>query len=176
VILFIGGCLILFGTQERFVRPSEAAFRATGRLLSILDSKGFPAMLALFFVFNVSVNFVAPILPLFIETMCVPGQEGVASTTGLLFAISGAAAAVAAGGIGFLSDRLGYKRILLFHLSLLAAGMLLHGVAQSIFQLALLRVYLWLGVRRHSPHDERPGRSIWSRQAATARPSAWLHP
>lgn len=139
-ILFLGGCLVLFGTQERFIRPSEATIRASGRLLSLLDSKGFPAMLALFFVFNVIIYFVAPILPLFIETMCSPGEEGVASTTGLLFAISGGSAALAAGGIGFLSDRIGYKRILLFHLCLLTVGMLLHGAAQSIFQLALLRV------------------------------------
>jgi DHA1 family multidrug resistance protein-like MFS transporter len=140
VILFMGGCLVLFGTQERFVRPSEAAIRASGRLLSLLDAKGFPAMLALFFVFNVCIYFVAPIVPLFIETMCTPGQEGVASTTGLLFAISGGAAALAAVGIGFLGDRIGFKKILLFHLCLLAAGMLLHGVAQSILQLALLRI------------------------------------
>jgi MFS transporter, DHA1 family, multidrug resistance protein len=139
-ILFIGGCLILFGTRERFVRPTEAVNRARGRILSLLNRQGLPAMLALFFVFHVSVFFVAPILPLFIETMCAPGREGVASTTGLLFAISGGAAALAAGGIGYLSDRIGYKRILLFHLCLLAASMLLHSLAQSIFQLILLRV------------------------------------
>jgi MFS transporter, DHA1 family, multidrug resistance protein len=140
VILLVGGCLILFGTQERFIRPSQAALRASGRFLSLLASKGFPAMLALFFAFNVAVNFVAPILPLFIETMCAPGREGVASTTGLLFAISGGAAAVGAIGIGFLSDRVGYKRILLFNLCLLAASLLLHGLAQSLFQLAVLRI------------------------------------
>ncbi len=48
-------------------------------------------------------------------------------------------AALAAGGIGYLSDRIGYKSILLFNLALTAVSILLHGVAQSIAQLALLR-------------------------------------
>ncbi len=61
-------------------------------------------------------------------------------TTGMLYAASGGAAALAAGGIGYLSDRIGYKPILLFNLALTAASMLLHGMAQSITQLALLRV------------------------------------
>ena len=60
--------------------------------------------------------------------------------TGALLAVSGGSAAAAAAGIGYLSDRVGYKPILLLHLSVLAASMLLHGFAQSIFQLALLRV------------------------------------
>ena len=43
-------------------------------------------------------------------------------------------------GSAILSDRIGYKPILLFNLALTAVSMLLHGMAQSITQLALLRV------------------------------------
>jgi DHA1 family multidrug resistance protein-like MFS transporter len=64
----------------------------------------------------------------------------VASTTGALYAISGGAAALTAGGTGYLSDRVGYKPILMVYLILTAACMLLHGMAQSITHLALLRV------------------------------------
>jgi DHA1 family multidrug resistance protein-like MFS transporter len=140
LILVMGGMLVLVWTRERFIRPSEEALRRDDKLLSLLAYGGFPAMLALFFFFHFTVHFVAPILPLFIETMCDPRQGGVASTTGLLFAISGGAAAVAAGGIGYLSDRVGYKPILLVHIALTAVSMLLHGMAQSITQLVLLRL------------------------------------
>jgi len=109
------------------------------RMLSLLAYSGFPAMLALFFFFNFTVHFVAPILPLFIETMCDPARGGVASTTGLLFAISGGAAAMAAGGVGYLGDRIGHRRILLCHLLLTAVIILLHGAAQGILHLVLLR-------------------------------------
>lgn len=140
VILLIGGLLVLFWTREHFVRPSEETLRGSGNLASLLTYTGFPAMLALFFFFHFTVHFVAPILPLFIETMHAPGWGGVAAATGLLFAVSGGTAAVAAGGIGYLSDRVGYKPILLIHITLTAVTMLLHSLASGIAQLLLLRI------------------------------------
>jgi DHA1 family multidrug resistance protein-like MFS transporter len=139
-ILLLGGALVLFGTRERFSRPSKETLAKGDRLFSLLAYGGFPAMLVLFFFFHFTVHFVAPILPLFIETMCDAARGGVASTTGMLFAISGGMAALSAGGIGYLSDRIGYKRILLFHLLLTAVSMFLHGAAQGILQLVLLRI------------------------------------
>lgn len=139
VILGMGGALVLFGTRERFHRPAKETLGKSDRLFSLLAYSGFPAMMALFFFFNFSMQFVMPILPLFIETMCDP-LRGVASTTGMLFAITGGAAALAAGVIGYLSDRVGYKPILAANLILTAVSLLLHGMAQSITQLVLLRV------------------------------------
>jgi len=139
-ILLVGGALVLIGTRERFIRPSEEALGKNGRLFSLLAYGGFPAMLAIFFFFHFTIYFVMPILPLFIETMIDPHQGGVASTTGLLFAVSGGAAALAAGGIGYLSDRSGYKTILMISLFLTAFGILLHGAAQNVAHLVLLRI------------------------------------
>jgi DHA1 family multidrug resistance protein-like MFS transporter len=139
-ILLLGGALVLVGTRERFSRPSEEALGKNGRLFSLLAYGGFPAMLAIFFFFHFTIYFVMPILPLFIETMIDPRQGGVATTTGLLFAVSGGAAALAAGAIGYLSDRTGYKTILVISLFLTAFGILLHGAAQSVAHLTLLRI------------------------------------
>ncbi len=143
-ILLVGGALVLVGARERFIRPSEEALGKNGRLFSLLAYGGFPAMLAIFFFFHFTIYFVMPILPLFIETMIDPRQGGVASTTGLLFAVSGGAAALAAGGIGYLSDRSGYKTILMISLFLTAFGILLHGAAQSVAHLVLLRIFYGL--------------------------------
>lgn len=143
-ILLVGGVLVLVGARERFIRPSEEALGKNGRLFSLLAYGGFPAMLAIFFFFHFTIYFVMPILPLFIETMIDPRQGGVASTTGLLFAVSGGAAALAAGGIGYLSDRSGYKTILMISLFLTAFGILLHGAAQSVAHLVLLRIFYGL--------------------------------
>ena len=144
VILLLGGLLVLLGTHERFSRPTAEALAKGDRIFSLLAYRGFPAALALFFFFHFTVHFVSPILPLFIETMCDPAGGDVASTTGLLFAISGAAATLSAGGIGYLSDRVGYRRVLLFHLLLTAVSMILHGAAQGIFHLVLLRIFYGL--------------------------------
>jgi DHA1 family multidrug resistance protein-like MFS transporter len=139
-ILLLGGMLVLLGTRERFSRSSEESPARARRLFSLLTYGGFPAMLALFFSLHLTLHFVAPILPLFIETLCNPALGGVASTTGLLFAISGGTAALAAGGIGYLSDRIGYRRILLFNLVLTAVVLLLHGAAQGLLHLFGLRI------------------------------------
>lgn len=139
-ILLLGGTLVLCGTRERFNRPSKETLAQGRRIFSLLAYEGFPALLALFFIFHFTVHFVSPILPLFIETFFDPARGGVASTTGMLFAISGGTAALSAGGIGYLSDRIGYRRILLFHLLLTAVSMILHGAAQGILHLILLRV------------------------------------
>jgi DHA1 family multidrug resistance protein-like MFS transporter len=100
IILLLGGALVLFGTRERFSRPSKETLAKGDRLFSLLAYGGFPAMLVLFFFFHFTVHFVAPILPLFIETMCDAARGSVASTT----------------------------------------GMLLHGAAQGIFQLVMIRI------------------------------------
>jgi DHA1 family multidrug resistance protein-like MFS transporter len=80
-----------------------------------------------------------PIFPLFIEAV---GHltERVASTTGLLFAISGAAAAVSAACIGYLSDRIGYKRVLIIHLILSGVLWIFHALTNSIVQLMVIRL------------------------------------
>lgn len=140
LILLSGGLLVLIGARERFVRPSQEELRKSGSLSSLLTHGGFPAMLALFFFFHMSVDFVSPILPLFIESLCIPGRGGVASTTGTLYALSGAAAALAAGGTGYLSDRLGHKPLLIAYLILTALCMLLHSLAQSVAHMAWLRI------------------------------------
>jgi DHA1 family multidrug resistance protein-like MFS transporter len=144
IILLLGGTLVLFGTRERFIPPSKETLAKGDRLFSLLAYGGFPAMLVLFFFFHFTVHFVAPILPLFIETMCDAARGDVASTTGMLFAVSGGTAALSSGAIGYLSDRIGYKRILMLHLVMTALSMLLHGAAQGIFHLVLLRIFYGL--------------------------------
>ncbi len=145
-ILLVGGALVLFGARERFCRPSETALRKSDSMVSLLKYSGFPAMLALFFFFNCSVHFVMPILPLFIETLCGPARADVASTTGMLLAVSGGASAVGAAGIGYLSDRIGHKQVLTASLVLATVCLVFHGLAQSITHLVWLRIFYGLAV------------------------------
>lgn len=146
VILLVGGILVLAGARERFSRPAESALQKGDSLISLLRYSGFPAMLATFFLFNCSVHFVMPILPLFIETFCLPGVSEAASTTGMLLAVSGGTSALAAGGIGYLSDRMGYRPILTTSLILVTICLMSHGLAQSITHLVWLRILYGLAV------------------------------
>ena len=145
-VLLVGGLLVLAGARERFSRPAETPSQKSDGMISLLRYRGFPAMLVLFFFFNCSVHFVVPVLPLFIETLCEPGCADVASTTGMLLAVSGGMAALSAGGIGYLSDRIGYKPILTASLVLATACLVSHGLAQSIAHLVWLRIFYGLAV------------------------------
>jgi MFS transporter, DHA1 family, multidrug resistance protein len=138
-ILFAGGLLVLVGARERFTRPSAEALKSTGRMGSLFACSGFGTMMAVFLLFNFSVNVAIPILPLFIETFGVAAAR-IASTTGLLIALSGAAGAVSAAGIGYLGDRIGHKRLLILALILTGILWLAHGVAQSVPQLMVIRI------------------------------------
>ena len=139
LILVAGGFLVLVGAREKFSRPSAAALKKSGSFRSVLSYPGFATMLAVFFLFNFSVSVAMPILPLFIEAMGNL-KDRVASTTGMLFAISGAAAAVSAAGIGFLSDRKGYRKILIMSLVLTGVLWIFHALARSIPQLIAVRI------------------------------------
>jgi DHA1 family multidrug resistance protein-like MFS transporter len=138
MILLAGGILVMVGAREKFTRPSEAALKKSGSLGSLLSYPGFTTMLAVFFLFNFSVYVAMPILPLFIEAVGNLTVR-VASTTGLLFAISGLAAAVSAACIGYLSDRKGYKKVLIVHLILTGVLWIFHALANSISQLMVIR-------------------------------------
>jgi len=139
VILLAGGILVLAGAREDFTRPSGAALKQSGSLRGLLSYPGFTTMLAVFFLFNFSVFVAMPIFPLFIEAVGNLTTH-VASTTGLLFAISGAAAAVSAAGIGYLSDRIGYKKLLIVHLILSGILWVFHALANTIAQLMVIRL------------------------------------
>ena len=143
MILLAGGILVMVGAKEKFIRPSDAALKKSGSLASLLTYPGFTSMLAVFFLFNFSVFVAMPILPLFIEAVGNLTVR-VASTTGLLFAISGAAAAVSAACIGYLSDRMGYKKVLIVHLILSGVFWIFHVLANSITQLMVIRLFYGL--------------------------------
>ncbi len=142
-ILLAGGFLVLFGAKERFVRPARETLRRGGSLWRLFRYPGFGTVVALFFLFHGSFHLAIPLLPLFIEEV---GRltENVASTTGLLLAVSGGASALAAGGIGWLSDRLGHGRILTLCLLLSGIFWFLHGTAESIPQLFAVRLLFGL--------------------------------
>ena len=143
MILLAGGILVMVGAREKFTRPSAAALKKSGSLGSLLSYPGFTTMLAVFFLFNFSVYVAMPILPLFIEAVGNLTVR-VASTTGLLFAISGLAAAVSAACIGYLSDRMGYKKVLIVHLILTGVLWIFHALTNSISQLMVIRLFYGL--------------------------------
>jgi MFS transporter, DHA1 family, multidrug resistance protein len=139
VILLVGGLLVLIGAKENFIRPSAVSIKRSGSMRTLLALPGFVSLMAVFLLFNFSIHIAIPILPLFIEEVGNL-KTRVASTTGLLFAVTGATASISAVSIGYLSDRKGHKRVLIVSLFITGLMWIAHALAQSIHQLLVVRI------------------------------------
>lgn len=142
-MLLLGGILVLAGARENFERPSPAALKKNGNMRTLIALPGIVSLMAVFFLFNYSINLAIPIIPLFIEEVGNLKTK-VASTTGLLLAISGVTASLSAAAIGRLSDRLGHRRTLIVNMFFTSLTWLAHGLAQSIGQLFVVRILFGL--------------------------------
>jgi DHA1 family multidrug resistance protein-like MFS transporter len=139
LILLVGGFLVLMGAKEKFIRPSAASMKRSGSMRTLLALPGFVSLMAVFLLFNFSIHIAIPILPLFIEEVGNL-KTRVASTTGLLFAVTGATASISAVSIGYLSDRKGHKRVLIVNLFITGLMWVAHALAQNIHQLLVIRI------------------------------------
>jgi len=139
VILLVGGVLVMTGAKEKFIRPSAASLKQNGSMRTLFALPGFVSLLAIFFLFHFSINIAIPLLPLFIEQVGNLKTQ-VASTTGLLLGVSGATAAISAAAIGYWSDRLGHKKVLVVNLFITSFMWLAHAFSRSISQLLVVRI------------------------------------
>ncbi len=145
VILLIGGILVMVGAKEKFIRPSVASLKRNGSMRNLLTLPGFVSMMAVFLLFNFSAHIAIPILPLFIEAV---GQlkTQVASTTGLLLGVTGATASISAAAIGYLSDRMGHKRVLIINLFITGVLWVTHALVCNVDQLLVVRILFGFAV------------------------------
>ncbi|MGI5818309.1 MAG: MFS transporter [Armatimonadota bacterium] len=136
-VLLVGGLIVQFLAYENFCAPDGSTAPNHG-LRQAFGRKGLLALLAAFFTISLAGSFVGPIFPLLVEA--VSDTERIASTAGGLLAISGFAAGGSALIVGLLGDRLGHKPVLVGCTIGAALFSAPHAVAQTVGQLALLRV------------------------------------
>lgn len=149
-LLFLGGCLVLGGTRERFSRPAAQTIKADATLRDVANRRGLPAMLAVFFLVNLAGMIVGPIFPLFVERLAVL-KDKAASTTGLILGVSGLVASVAAAIIGRISDQVGHKRVLVACTLLSGLFCIPQAIARSISQLLGIRALFGLAAGGTGP-------------------------
>lgn len=142
-LLAAGGVLVMaLAREERqdAVRLS-AAGSGQGDLRGVLATTGFLGLLAVITVTNLCRQAPGPIFLLFVEGVLPPGaRESAPSVTGLLLGLGGVAAALAAVGFGWVSDRV-RPTILLAVLSVLGGLFFVgHALAGALLPLAMLRL------------------------------------
>lgn len=146
-ILLVGGLLVTFFVHEERVEVEHDAPRV-GLWEGMRAAASAPALLvmvAAIFAVQFATTVVIPILPQFVQVL--QGAAGHAATaTGLIFMGAGAAGAISSVTLGYFSDRLGYRRILIA--ASIAAAIL--SVPQyfvtATWQLFVLRVLIGLAL------------------------------
>jgi DHA1 family multidrug resistance protein-like MFS transporter len=139
-MLLVGGLLVLVGAKEKFIRPSAVSLKQSGSMRTLFTLPGFISLMAVFLLFHFSIQIAIPILPLFIEEVGNL-KTGIASTTGLMVGVTGATASISAVAIGYLSDRVGHKRVLIVNLFITSVMWAAHALAQNIHQLLVVRIF-----------------------------------
>jgi DHA1 family multidrug resistance protein-like MFS transporter len=138
-LLLVGGILVMIGAKEKFIRPSALSLKRSGSMWTLLALPGFVSLMVVFLLFYFSIHIAIPIIPLFIEEVGNL-KTRVASTTGLLFAVTGATASISAAAIGYLSDRRGHKQVLIVNLFITSILWFAHALVRNINQLLVIRI------------------------------------
>ena len=149
-ILLVGGILVMTGTKEKFTRPSAVSLKRSGSMRTLFALPGFVSLMVIFFLFHFSINIAIPIIPLFIETVGNL-KTRIASTTGMLLAVTGATASISAAAIGYLSDRKGHKQVLIVNLFISSILWAAHALARNISQLLVIRILFGFAVGGNLP-------------------------
>ena len=147
VTLALSGIAVSLLVRERFERPAATA-KASGSSLIlgvrlVLRSEQLLAMIVSLFLVQVAGMVISPILPLFIQSLSAPDQP-VASTAGIIMGTTAGSSALAAIVLGRVSDRVGYRRILM--VCAVGAGLLYvpQIFVRSTWELLALRAVLGL--------------------------------
>lgn len=146
MLLFIAGLIVFFLVKENFRPLAKKEISSNNfwkNLKIVFSSHQLVIMIFIFFLVQFSVMIVNPVFALFMEETFT-SIKSISSITGTMLALTGFASAISAAYIGRLSDKFGYKKLLI--ITILGAGIfyLPQAFVSSISQLIILRICLGL--------------------------------
>ena len=146
ILLFIAGLLVFFLVKEDFRPLSKKEISSNNfweYLRIVFSSQQLINMIFVFFLVQFSVMIVNPVFALFIEETFT-SIKSISSITGTMLALTGFTSAISSAYIGRISDKYGYKKLLI--VTILGAGIfyLPQAFVSSISQLMVLRIFLGL--------------------------------
>ena len=142
VFLLAAAAIVMRFVREESVRSSPAGSFVRSMIPDFSPLAHSPGLIILVLVsggLQIATSTVAPILPLFIQSIS-PQATKVATLTGLILGGSAIAAALSSAGLGRVSYRIGYERLLAFCLSGAVLVFLPQAFVRNPIQLLVLRV------------------------------------
>jgi DHA1 family multidrug resistance protein-like MFS transporter len=153
--LLLGGAgiAVLLGVDESHTPPIAASkgLRAfAGNWKRILSFPGLFATMIVRFLSSVGRTALAPILPLFMQSL-MPGAAHIAGYTGVILGISSAATTGCAVYLGRLGDRVGHQRVAFVSAVVTGAGFFPQMFVTSPWQLTILYTLSGAGIGGLTP-------------------------
>ena len=141
VMLFLAGVLVHWGIQENFqpAKPGSAKKTSfTQNFRSLMATSGVIMTFVIRFLTSLGRMMVFPIIPLFIATLMVDTSK-LNTFTGLVLGVASAATTISAVFLGKLGDRIGYRKVMIVSLAVMAGLYALQGYVTAGWQLLVLQ-------------------------------------
>jgi DHA1 family multidrug resistance protein-like MFS transporter len=131
--------MIYFGTREKFT-PADSKSAAEGPgFMTILFLPGFALSVLILFSVKFGSQVANPSFPLIVKDFIAP-DDPLNSITGLVMGSAAISGAIAAAVLGYLSDRIGRRRILLLCCCGAGVAALGHYFAKNLLDLFVVRI------------------------------------
>ena len=141
-ILLVGGAMVIWGVEERFVPLDRTQTRRPGFLSNwrrILTTPGVAAVYGLRFLNQTGLMTIFPIIPLFVLEL-IKNPDRANSLTGIIVGTASVSSAACSVFLGRLGDRIGHHMILIVSAMTCALFFFLQSLATSAYQLLAAQV------------------------------------
>lgn len=121
ILIFLATVAVIIWVKEKHQTNSTNVLQVYGGLKVAFTNRVFVQVLALLFIFQLSVNIIQPLLTLHITSLR-GSLEGSVLSSGIIFSLVGIAGIIASPRIGRLGQRFEYRKIL--YVCLITAGLI----------------------------------------------------
>ena len=154
VCVLLAGVFVQMWVREEFQRPPRSApgqmrRRTAHTARRFLSNQPYMIMLVSLTLIRFAFSVAMPIFPLFIQELS--DTDKVAFIAGLVFSLAGLTGALSSAVLGRMSDRVGYRRMLLYGLFSSGVLYMTQSFVRSVFELGTIRVFLGLGYGAITP-------------------------
>jgi DHA1 family multidrug resistance protein-like MFS transporter len=141
-MLFLAGVTAHWGIQEKFTpvksdRGERVSFLQAARRM--LGTAGVKMTFVIRFLTSMGRMMIFPIIPLFIATLLVDTTK-LNTFTGLVLGVAAGSTTISSVFLGRLGDRIGYRRVLISAMAVMAGLYVLQGYVTAGWQLLVLQV------------------------------------
>ncbi|GAC1400049.1 MAG: MFS transporter [Chloroflexota bacterium] len=152
-VLFMGGVLVSIFVQEESRFAEQRGAPRPQLIAGVREALKVPALLPMIgaiFAVQFGVTVVFPILPQFVQVLQGPAGHA-ALATGIIFTCAGAAGAISSIAVGWVSDRVGYKSVLVSSSLIAAVLSVPQFFVSATWQLLVLRVAIGFALGAMQP-------------------------